>query len=106
VTLVEFLLARIAEDEGSAGDVHDAYCTAVTQTDHGTWTYEPGGCDCECPARALAWCAAKRRIVELYQQANTNERADCAFVNALEQVVRLLTRSWRDHPDFDPSWQE
>jgi hypothetical protein len=99
VTPVEFLLARIAEDEARArcAAVLDRFADRLdVEQDAGVWA----------PARVLADCAAKRRIVELYQRADADERAELLFVNAFEQVVRLMTVPYAAHPDFDPTWQE
>jgi hypothetical protein len=59
LTLVEFLLARIAEDEQRADQLHDEDCDGVSPPPG------PFPCDCGFPARVRAECEAKRRIVEL-----------------------------------------
>lgn len=54
--LSEFLLERIAEDEATAGRWHDRECDFLgNDFDEDT--------DCRGPARVLAECDAKRRIV-------------------------------------------
>ena len=57
-TLTEFLLARIAEDERDGWEVHIQGCPSVRDV--------PFPCDCGYPARVLAECEAKRRIVGLH----------------------------------------
>lgn len=100
--IAEFLLARIAEDE--------AVARAATP---GPWEWEPEteGCgsigavgdvgihvsdeDAEHiarwdPARVLAECDAKRRIVN-----------ECGWVT----VMQLLALPYTDHPAYDESWR-
>lgn len=55
MTLTEFLLARIAEDEGRL--VHDFDCDRFQVYDYGT---RQGDCDCLATRRLLAECEAKR----------------------------------------------
>jgi len=64
VTLTEFLQARIAADEGAAKDVHSRDCSCLPPP---PGFVGPFPCDCGYPARVLAECEAKRRIVELHR---------------------------------------
>ncbi len=96
MTLTEFLLARIAEDEAGArqgqrhGGVQAAVCT-----------------------RVLAECEAKRRIVELHADGGRNAWIGDRFVNWCTadkatwpcQTLRLLALPYTDHPGFDPVWR-
>jgi hypothetical protein len=99
VTLTEFLLARIAEDEARASEkgIDDP----------------PGGhldlvTDCDCdedhlpnyflavkPARVLAECQAKRQLVT---RVAGNEDMLGAF-------LRDLSWPYANHPDYDQSWR-
>lgn len=89
-TLVEFLLARIAEDEAVAAEQDGAeYFT------DGAW---PEGM----PARVLAECAAKRAIIGMSIQA-TRE----SYVNAaayLADALQALATVYADHPDYREEW--
>ena len=99
VTLTEFLLARIAEDE------RDADCILF---DYGQGNVESRA------ARVLAECEAKRRIVELHRPiwASDIEWADCAICpSALSSggwpcpTLRALTLPYADHPDHREEWK-
>lgn len=86
MTLVEFLAARIAEDE------------AVR------WQ----------PARARAEYAAKRAIVEFHvrqdwlpegrDECSVCGCADCHSVAWPCETLRILAAIHADHPDYDASW--
>lgn len=87
MTLTEFLLARIAEDEAAAeGDPHASYC-------------EERGCTCGAgttTTRVLAECEAKRRIIlalcDDYEEPSPS-------------VLRTLAGIYADHPDYDEAWR-
>lgn len=91
MTLTEFLLARIAEDEARLRKAerpwsapHDPDCD-----------YYPGDTPCTCNLleRLLAECEAKRRIV-----ANAQDPGDDIF-------VRLLALPFADHSDYREEWK-
>lgn len=93
--LVEFLLARIEEDEWAAGDIHHAACER-------NWTH---GADCSCrrPARVMAECEAKRRIIEGFTRALVNEGHPSDRLPDVD-VFRSLALPHADHPDYDRAW--
>jgi hypothetical protein len=92
VTLTEFLLTRIAEDEAVA---RAAEQTWDSDRDGGWWV----GCDPDTqahiarhdPARVLTECEAKRAIVELISSPGP-------------QALRLLALPYADHADYQPEW--
>lgn len=95
MSITEFLLARIDEDEAAA----DA---AVRYGDQWAWGS---------PERVLAECEAKRRIVGMASEwvelgasmgatPRENERAIVA-----EQACRHLAGVYADYPDYDPAWR-
>ena len=119
MTLTEFLLARIAEDEEWVR--HPDWCRAVA---------DDQACDCDGPARVLAECEAKRQIVEsylaersrrdIYQSAESRaveddgtdlmgqaqaRRASAARCRGLEIAVEALALPYADHPDYDEEWK-
>lgn len=131
MTLVEFLLARIAEDEADArkaavdeggrwlvGEPFYIYASFGEHGDRmGGWS---GLTDLRrmCiadhivrhdPARVLVECDAKRRIVESYQQAAGDEEMPAewndGYVCGQEFMLKLLAQPYADHPDFDPAWR-
>lgn len=69
------------------------------------------------PARVLAECESKRRIVELYRDAEqavaTYDHAhptdaywqEWGNRHALALAVEFLALPYADHPDFDESWR-
>lgn len=76
-----------------------------------SWGYDASGIDGEDgdrahivrwdPARVLAECKAKRRIVENHQRHTPGERG----YGASREAVRALASVYADHPDFDPAWR-
>jgi hypothetical protein len=107
MTLVEFLLARIAED--------DARCRGMLLRE-GRWG--DGFRQWVIP-HVLAECEAKRQIVDMYTGAESVVRmlesignnadpvalgiAQAALV-ALEAVLKLHAQPFADHPDYDQAW--
>jgi len=55
------------------------------------------------PARVLADVAAKRRIVDTYQQYHAHV-ADFGSVNTLMFVMRVLALPYAAHPDYRQEW--
>jgi hypothetical protein len=93
MTLADFLLARIADDERLARaakateDDHDSIFGGSPTADHHHYRRHT-------PDRVLAECDAKRRIVESFKG-----------VPLFAQVLRLLALSHADHPDYDQGWR-
>jgi len=121
MSIVEFLLQRIAEDEALAqaasvpydqwdavGSSDGQVATVVGITGH--VAPRPGLLTAQHiarhdPARVLAECAAKRRIME---ECAPNVAKDWPFpdgLNLSEFVVAELVQPYADHPDFDPAWR-
>lgn len=91
-TLVEFLLARLDEDEAVAAEV-----PLARGTGHTLWVLEDDynhATLCVDPARVLAEVAAKRRTIELHHHRGAREHECPAW-------------KWRD-PDYpeDPAERE
>ena len=107
MTLTEFLLARIAEDERDGWEVHVQGCPSVRDV--------PFPCECGYPARVLAECEAKRRIVETFSFENDAGSAVDEWMStgltpppavaALTRVATLLALPYADHPDFHEAWR-
>lgn len=112
MTLTEFLLARIAEDEEAA---HGAAAAMQSNYGTGSWDVRPdgrlglgGGLSLGVgpvaphvarhdPARVLAECEAKRRIVE--EVLPIHPDYDPLYVQ------RLLALPYADHPDYQEAWR-
>jgi hypothetical protein len=107
LTLSEFLLARIAEDEQRARDFEEHYARARNGE------YGRGGSEWNAPtwhgaesigflpARVLAECEAKRQVVEDFTEGGNSEEED----NMLRWVVKVLAGVYSDHPDYRDEWQ-
>ena len=123
MTLTEFLLARIAEDEADArlamqhfktGEwTHDGSIYAGHEMDEVVdWVYNEAWAHIarHDPARVLAECEAKRRIVELhgpdqpYCDLNFSN-ADHAYFEGPCQNLQLLALPYADHPDYREEWR-
>lgn len=98
VTLAEFLLARIAEDEES---VITMDCTCGHRDAHSL----PAA---DCPERVLAECEAQRRIVERWHRtavAGALYPGDRGTFRELGAVLAILATTHADHPDYDEAWR-
>ena len=126
-TLVEFLLARIAEDEAVARSVIAARTRPRSGPPKAWWMTGPGlsvqdgGASAVArssapvsehiarhdPARVLAECEAKRKIVELARIWIDSDRTDTYAVASRQELAGVLHQMvvpYRDHPDCDPKW--
>lgn len=108
--ITEFLLARIAEDEAEARHLQG-------EMDFGLEA---------CGDRMLAECAAKRRIMELYElhrenrdarrsplarqaedeRAAQDRRTQEARTRVAEDALRSLASVYADHSDYRQEWAE
>jgi hypothetical protein len=101
MTLTEFLLARIAEDEADIRAIeYDRTVAAIA----------PGMFSVDHPLRLLAECEAKRRIVErlsplLDPFSHSADRACTAEVDLAWDVLASLALPYADHPDMRPEWR-
>ena len=113
MNIVDFLLARIAEDEKRAR-VHEAHIHADGSI-HGVSNPDEPCPDCF-SARGLAECEAKRRIVETHNQGGARwtgfPRADvlehyCMHDQQASPCPTLcsLVAVYADHPDYDEAWR-
>jgi len=117
MTITEFLLARIAEAEAVARDGRDAVppwggAYAVVSTS----PRNPGGVEYLAidPARVLAECEAKRRIVERYADCVSRQsEPDYSTTEALIQsseyedwTLLALASVYADHADFREEWRQ
>jgi hypothetical protein len=109
-TLTEFLLARIAEDEAAAMTAHHesmrgyagpGFIRSIVE-----WRSQARDVrgreliERYTPARVLAECEAKRRIIE--------QLSDVGWVGSYavrDFVLEQLTLPYADHPDFREEWR-
>jgi hypothetical protein len=95
MTLTEFLLARIAEDEENADDWHERFC-ATTGGPPG-----PFPCDCPVPDRVLVECKAKQQVVMIVQQW-----INSGVYPTLDHILFALALPYADHADYNQAWRQ
>jgi len=100
MTIVEFLLARIADDEQAAerGRSHPDRAAYANDNYGYLWVQ---------PSRVLAECEAKRAIIQhhLFDHLDGRHLCQDAMVEDDEcDELRALAAIYSDHPDFDPAW--
>ena len=132
MTITEFLLARITEDEEAANYAN----TGVRwESWNRSWDTEPqrdiagGGVRLftvpemydehvarHDPARALAECKAKRRIVELHpprwqeversrKMGEDEVRVERVAGPFYDEELRILASVYANHPEYDQDWR-
>lgn len=131
MTLVEFLMERIAEDEAVAraaiaddGGATEGFANqyaALIEPPSGVGIAQGGFGEAAArmittyavPARVLAECEAKRRIVELHTPEPFADAQDEMFCRHDQRTagvwpcdtMRLLSSVYADHPDYDEAWR-
>jgi len=131
VNIVEFITARLDEDEALARrpppNWRQIGKTGVIVASDGTSAEECGACYWDGvaehivhhdPARVLAEVKAKRAIVQAHQKFGLeaalvehkgydalNYHRNQAMAHALNVVLRYLALPYADHPDYDPAWR-
>jgi hypothetical protein len=95
MTLTDFLLARIAEDEGINRRIVKAAGFAMFNGE----PVDPHA------RRLLAECEAKRRIVELSWHHLGDEEYGWGMEEAKRQILTLLALPYADHPDYREEWR-
>ena len=107
ITLTDFLLARITEDEAEAqteGIREPTTCEPVVLDFDGTVAMIVS------PARVLAECEAKRRIVERAHRASSafNQSINpttSGVAMTMDLVLAALALPYADHPDYREEWK-
>jgi hypothetical protein len=117
--LPDFLLARIADDEALARGVRGAMREDAVERTETSPSGDAGivWSDLDrtmlakrfSPERVLAECDAKRRIIELHQEAldglvQTSSPAAAGAVRVGAETLMALALPYADHPDFRPEW--
>ncbi len=130
MTITEFILARITEDEQAAWAASNSPWVAVTvypdrshvvngsDIDDGVIVGTPRKDDADVehiarhdPRRVRAECEAIRRIVELHPNngGSCDTCTDRDYVGLVDdwpcETIAALASVYADHPDFDPEWR-
>lgn len=115
MTLAEFLLARIAEDEAAATRAKEMHGEVIAmwsgyETDQDLTSVGDYSAD-----RVLAECEAKRRIVNLHgpwaewcgwsQDANTTHSDDLGPETNCCNTLRALAAPYAAHPEYLDAWR-
>ncbi|GAA3510375.1 hypothetical protein GCM10022234_00860 [Aeromicrobium panaciterrae] len=115
LTLAEFLLARIADDEEAA---QKTIADFRYEPDDQAWLAgEMSGTPIVAVSaeRALAECKAKRAIVELHDETGRSRAAldDAqgdpdldAVMGPLRDALRAVAGVYADHRDYQPEWSK
>lgn len=117
MTITEFLLARIAEDEAVA-------TRALVDDGRQVWQVQDwieleaevlAHTERHHPHRVLAEAAAKRQIVEEHAIGKGDSSEGCYRCNWVDDwgwnqegpcdTLRILASIFRDHPDYDTNWR-
>jgi hypothetical protein len=98
LTLTDFLLARIAEDETALGGEYGDWKTPSGMEDvpPQRWDYDEFHCG---PNRWKAECEAKRRIVQEHEWAYRSVEEP-----GLRIALRALALPYAEHPDYRKEW--
>jgi len=117
MTLRDFILSRVAEDEAVARAVIARYAPdAVTMTREDPWPEEAAFTARYDPTRVLAECEAKRRVVEEYDQAVFDDKAvphgdneagwvaDAVLLHS-RLMLRIHAATYADHSHYRDEWE-
>jgi len=110
MNITEFLEARIAEDEALANAATANYAPDAWDNPASAGNYYPADVafwDHQAPARVLAECAAKRAIIEDWEDPNGDgvwEGYDYGCALTTDRAARALAAVHKDHPDYQQEW--
>lgn len=90
MTLADFLLARIAEDEQSLAAMDGLWDT---------------GNEADFAERVLAECEAKRQIVAMEWHHLGDDDYAWGMEEAKRQILVVLALPYADHPDYREEWR-
>lgn len=113
MTITEFLLAQIAEDEMAIdGLVEVDYRPRIAADASGTRTRSKSSADLK--ARLVAECEAKRRIVQLHGRCDAHDRPgdECDACQRCGDgsiwpcdTLLAVASGYADRPDFREEWR-
>jgi Family of unknown function (DUF6221) len=103
MNIVDFLEARIAEEEAGIGDGMFVVGTSDLPEDGSDGKGSLG-------ERMQEECAQKRAIIASWKEAAESEgiedpgEAEGTVAIARRAMLTILAASYREHPDYDPGW--
>lgn len=113
MTLAEFLLARLADDDAGAGHQHHLTCSRI----------RGGDCGCGIPASIRRWSEVGRQLLALHKDAGGSQGfTDNGYEDIPQccwacgsfgeygvawpcRTVRALAQLYDQHPDYDQAWR-
>lgn len=98
LTLTDFLLARIAEDEAQATRSKEDAATGKTLGVPASWVTAVAD-------RVLAECEAKRRIVNMAWDHFGEDDYAWGMEEAKRQILLEMAQPFADHPEFRAEWK-
>lgn len=115
MNVVEFLEARITEDEAAAEQLTHIFHGAGTQMYAAeTWIQSPLK-----KSRFLAECTAKRAIIKQADEASSDragviseycvgekERAEACATDPGKLILEALASVYKDHTDYQQEWDQ
>lgn len=109
MTITEFILARVAEDEARARNPDVAYQPHLGACSYDLIEFGNDECVCQLPARVLAECEAKRRMVEwaapvLENWPNAPKGWRYISDDGMD-VLKILASPYSDHLDYRQEWR-
>jgi hypothetical protein len=104
MTLAEFLLARITEDEDVAREAAAKRPTATGAAVKGVWLNSRYHLTAD-PGFRLAECEAKRQIVAQSLAWDRDGGSASQGAKATRVALRLLALPYADHPDYREEWK-
>lgn len=104
MTIVEFLEARIAEDEADARAADDGRLLTWSKNDHMV-IVDSGFMQTFTPSRVLREVAAKRAIISDHGiDQDPCDAHDAMYESVPCDVMLHLAAIYSDHPDFRQEW--
>lgn len=104
MTIVEFLEARIAEDEADARAANEGRLLAWSKNDHMV-IVDSGFMQTFTPSRILREVAAKRAIMAEHGiDQDPCDAHDAMYESAPCDVILNLAAIYLDHPDYQAEW--
>jgi hypothetical protein len=109
MTLTEFLLARIAEDEAAAREANKVGDRRGVEVGGEVWACQSQGWHVGVsPARVLAECEAKRLIFGATWNLESFDFTTDAYrhiVGKQREIMHALALPYADHPDYRDEWR-